>query len=123
MIISYWRSLEAVHAYAHSPLHREAWLWWDKTLPAHKHIGFMHEVFEAPKGMWEGVYINFQPVLLGATTYLKRGVKTEGGKVEDEWVSGLLDANRGRLKTSNGRRGMTGSDTEVDKFGKNYYEE
>ena len=121
LFISYWRSIECVHAYAHSPLHREAWLWWDKTLSAHKHIGFMHEVFEAPKGMWEGVYINFQPVLLGATTYLKRGGKTEAGEVNDEWVSGLLDANRGRLRTSNGRRGMTGEDTDKDKFGKNYY--
>ena len=47
--------------------------------------------------------------------------KTEGGEVKDEWVSGLLDANRGRLRTSNGRRGMTGEDTDRDKFGKNYY--
>ena len=90
-------------------------------MSAHKHIGFMHEVFEAPRGMWEGVYINFQPVLLGATTYLKRGGKREGGEVKDEWVSGLLDANRGRLRTSNGRRGMVGEDTDRDKFGKNYY--
>lgn len=123
MSISYWRSIEHVHAYAHGPVHTEAWRWWDKTLSAHKHIGFMHEVFEAPKSMWEGIYINFQPTLMGATTFLKRkdANKTEAGKVSDEWVSGLLDANRGRLRTSNGRRGLTGDDADRDKFGKNYY--
>jgi len=83
----------------------------------------MHEVFEAPKGMWEAVYINFQPTMLGATTYLKRNGALEGGKVGDEWVSGLLDANKGRLRTSVGRRGAMTREADVDKFGKNYYEE
>lgn len=122
-MISYWRSIEHVHAYAHSPLHEKAWLWWDKSLASHKHIGLYHEVFESPKGMWEGIYINFQPTLLGATTYLKKGGELKGGQVKHEWVSGLLDANRGRMKTSNGRRGQTGRDTDEDKFGANYYED
>lgn len=26
--ISYWRSIEDLHAFAHGPLHREAWRWW-----------------------------------------------------------------------------------------------
>jgi hypothetical protein len=73
--------------------------------------------------MWEGIYINFQPTLLGATTYLKKDGKLEGGEVKQEWVSGLLDANRGRMRTSNGRRGQTGKDTDKDKFEHNYYEE
>lgn len=121
MTISYWRSIEDVHAYAHSPLHRAGWHWWDTTLAEHKHIGFMHEVFEAPRGMWEGVYVNFQPVLLGATTFLRRGNKLEGGEVSNEWVSGLLDANRGKLKTSQGRRDQVHENTDKDKFGVNYY--
>lgn len=122
-MISYWRSIDHVQAYAHSPLHRKAWLWWDKTLRQHKHIGIMHEVFEAPKGMWEAVYINFQPTLLGATTYLKKDGKLQGGEVRKEWVSGLLDANRGLLRTGNGRRGQTGGDANKDKFGENFYAE
>ena len=72
--------------------------------------------------MWEGIYINFQPTLLGSTTYLRKGGKLEGGEVKQEWVNGLMDANRGTLRTSNGRRGQTGKDTDQDKFGKNYYE-
>jgi hypothetical protein len=81
----------------------------------------MHEVFEAPRGMWEAVYINFQPTLLGATSYLKKGGKMEAGKVADEWVSPLVDANRGLMRTSNGRRGQTGEGADQDKFGTNYY--
>jgi hypothetical protein len=121
-MISYWRSIAHVHAYAHGPLHRRAWLWWDKTLKQHNHIGFMHEVFEAPKGMWEAVYINFQPTMLGATTYLKKDDgKLEGGEVNPEWVSSLLDANRGLMRTSAGRRGEKSVEADSDKFGTNYY--
>ena len=105
MFISYWRSLADVQAYAHGPKHREAWRWWEKTIKQHDAIGIMHEVYEADKGHWESVYMNFQPTGLGATTYLKRDGKMQGGSVADEWVSPLLDANRGGLRTSAGRRG------------------
>lgn len=66
----------------------------------------MHEVFEADKGMWEGVYINFQPTLLGKTTYLKKEGKMVGGEVAEEWISPLMDASKGKLRTSNNRRGL-----------------
>jgi len=32
ILISYWRSIEDVHKYAHGPAHREAWKWWESTL-------------------------------------------------------------------------------------------
>ncbi len=106
ILVSYWRSIEDVHKYAHGPAHREAWKWWESTLKHHDYIGFMHEVYEADKGMWEGVYINFQPTLLGNTTYLKKDGKLVGGEVKEEWVSPLLDANRGALRSSARRRGL-----------------
>lgn len=56
--------------------------------------------------MWENVYFNFQPTLMGNTTYLKKEGKLVGGEVEGEWVSPLLDANRKELKTGNARRGL-----------------
>ena len=121
MAISYWRSLEDVQAYAHGPLHSKAWQWWDRTIQQHDHIGFMHEVYEADRGHWENVYINFQPVDLGATTMLRRNGKLEGGTVAPEWVSPLLDANRGKLRTSSGRRGHVNAAADRDKFGKNVY--
>jgi hypothetical protein len=123
LFISYWRSINAVHAYAHGPLHRKAWNWWESTIKKHNAIGFMHEVFEADKGQWEAVYINFQPTTLGATTYLRRNGKTESGTVADEWVSPLLDANKGKLRTSAGRRGQVHAAADQDKFGRNVYVE
>jgi hypothetical protein len=121
LLISYWRSLDAVHAYAHGPLHRAAVRWWESTLKEHEHIGFMHEVFEAPRGMWESLYVNFQPTCMGATTYLRRkGGGLEGGKVTDEWVSPLLGANRGVLRTNIGRRGGDVAEN-LENFGKNVY--
>jgi heme-degrading monooxygenase HmoA len=106
ILVSYWRSIGDVHKYAHGPAHRDAWKWWESTLKHHDYIGFMHEVYEADKGMWEGVYINFQPTLLGKTTCLKRDGKLVGGEVKEEWVSPLLDANKGALRSSARRRGL-----------------
>jgi len=122
-LISYWRSLEDVHKYAHGPTHRQAWRWWDSTLKQHNHIGFMHEVFEADAGMWEGIYINFQPTLLGSTTFLKRDGKLVSGEVKEEWISPLLDANQGPLRTSGQRRGLVDDKKLVgDMFKENPYE-
>lgn len=122
VLISYWRSIEDVHKYAHGPAHREAWKWWDSTLKQHNHIGFMHEVYEADRGMWEGVYINFQPTLLGNTTYLKKDGKLVGGEVKEEWISPLLDANRGPLRSSARRRGLVDDKKLVgDMFKENPY--
>jgi hypothetical protein len=121
--ISYWRDLEAVHAFAHSPLHREAWDYWNRTIKSHDFLGIHHEVYEAEAKHWENVYANFQPTGLGATSYLKRADgKLEGGEVADEWVSPLLPANKGKLSTSSGRLGW-GKGDENEKYGKNVYED
>lgn len=82
----------------------------------------MHEVYEADRSNWEAVYINFQPTLLGATTYVKRNGKLEGGEVDEEWISPLLDANRGPLRTSMGRRGGNHLAVGADMFKQNAYE-
>jgi hypothetical protein len=84
----------------------------------------MHEVYEAPAGAYEGVYVNFQPSLLGATTYLKKDGKMVGGEVKPEFVNPLVDANRGPMRTSNNRRGLKDrKDIVDDMFGeKNAYE-
>jgi hypothetical protein len=121
--ISYWRDLEAVHAFAHSPLHREAWDYWNRTIKSHAFLGVHHEVYEADAKHWENVYANFQPTGLGATSYLKRADgQLEGGEIADEWVSPLLPANKGKLSTSLGRLGW-GKGDENEKYGKNVYED
>ena len=105
--ISYWRSAAHIMKYADSPSHREAVTWWyqkmkEGTIP---HLGIMHEIYQSPPGMWENVYMGFQPTLLGATTYLKEGDKTVAGTVEDKWISPILDARKGKLASSRGRMG------------------
>ncbi|EKD21200.1 putative transcriptional regulator [Drepanopeziza brunnea f. sp. 'multigermtubi' MB_m1] len=114
ILISYWRSLQDIHNFAYGPTHLAAWRWWNSSLKSLDHVGIMHEVYEADAGMWEGLYVNFQPTLLGSTTYLKKDGKLVGGEVGDEWVSPLLDANRGKLRTSNGRRGLMDKKANLD---------
>lgn len=105
LYLSYWRSTEDIHRYAYSDLHREAWDWWNKTLKDNDHIGISHEIFEVDRKHWEAIYVNFQPTLLGATTYLRKGDKMVGGTVDDHWISPLVDARRGKLRSSAGRLG------------------
>lgn len=115
MLISYWESIEDLWAFAHSGVHREAWTWWEKTIKENGAVGINHEIFEADASKWENIYVNFQPTLMGATTYLKKGGKTlEGGVVPDEWISPLVDARRGKLAKSSGRMGR-----EITKFDEN----
>jgi hypothetical protein len=90
MAVMYFKTLEGLHKYAHGPLHREGWNWWNQNLAKHGHIGIWHEVFVAPKGAWETIYINSQPVGFGATHF---PVKTESGV---EWRNSLVDATRGK---------------------------
>lgn len=106
--ISYWRSLEDVHNYAASETHTKAIKWWAATVKKDSeslnHIGISHEVFEAPRGKWEAISLNFQPTRLGATSYLKKGDKMIGGVVDDQWISPVVAA-RGKLASSKGRLG------------------
>jgi heme-degrading monooxygenase HmoA len=103
--IMYWKDLASIHEFAHSPLHREAWQWWEATLKEHDYIGINHEIYEAESGAWETLYGNFQPTGYGATSHLMNNGKLESGVVPDQWVSPLVDANRGKLARSSGRLG------------------
>jgi len=102
LFISYWRNIDDLLLFAHSPLHREAWIWLEKTTRDHAYIGFNHEIYEAPPGHWENIYMNFQPTGLGATTVLRKkgGEGMETGVVPDEWISPLADANQRKLRTT-----------------------
>ena len=55
MFLSYWRSIEDLHAFAHAPLHRDAWMWFEKTIKAHGYMGVNHEIYEADRGHWVSV--------------------------------------------------------------------
>ncbi|KAF2274516.1 uncharacterized protein EI97DRAFT_422151 [Westerdykella ornata] len=90
VFISYWKTLDGLHSFAHSEAHMKGWLWWDRGAGAkYKHIGIGHEVYEAPAGHWENIYHNFRPFGLANAKF---PVNTEGekeGEGKVRWVSGL----------------------------------
>ncbi|QDS72365.1 hypothetical protein FKW77_008229 [Venturia effusa] len=108
MTVIYFKTSEGLHNYAHGELHRQGWNWWNKNLARFNHLSIWHEVYVAPKGHWENIYINTRPLLMGATAF---PVKTEAGT---KWVSPVVDASRGVLKSSRGRMTLgDGTDYEM----------
>ncbi|EON61528.1 hypothetical protein W97_00743 [Coniosporium apollinis CBS 100218] len=101
----YFRSAQDVHAFAHGPAHRAGWDWWNKFIKNHKYLAIMHEVYEAPAGAWENIYVGFEPMGFGATTH-----KVQDSEGKDRWTSPVVDANRGRLRTHRGRMGLSEGD-------------
>lgn len=121
-LISYWESIEDLWAFAHSGSHRECWQWWEKTIKENGYVGINHEIFEAEANNWENIYVNFQPTMMGATTFMRRGGKTlEGGVVADEWITPLVDARRGKLAKSSGRMGREISQYDNTRVAKETY--
>jgi len=110
MTVMFFKSPEGIHKYAHGQLHKEGWQWWNKTESKHAHIGIWHEIFVAPKGMWETIYINSQPLGFGSSYF---PIKGKDG--ETVWQNPLVDASRGKLRTSRGRMTMTDG-TEHEKY-------
>lgn len=114
--MSYWRTADDVLKFAAGPTHKETWAWWDAHAPELKHIGISHEIFQADRGMYENVYHNFQPTRLGATSFFRQGDKMIGGTVADSWISPLVSASRGKLRSARGRMNITQGD-ESEKYG------
>lgn len=128
MTVSYWRNTEGLHAFAESPVHREGWDWWNRTVEQHPHMVIFHEIYKADRKSHENIYVNSQPILIGMSLPLLGSTRmsscpllTEGviggtsflvkseEKEEQQWVNPLLEANRGVLATSKGRLGLRGS--------------
>lgn len=110
--ISYWRSAAHILKYAESPAHQAAMKWWNDAGGYEadggkvRHIGIMHEIYESGPGKWESVYLGYQPTLLSATSFVKKGEKQDDGTVPEEWISPVLEARRGKLAKSRGRMGF-----------------
>jgi len=116
MAVGYFRSTEGLHAFAHSKYHREGWDWWNKHVKQFPHLGLYHEVYHAPKGHWENIYVNSHLSGFNSTTY-RYTDKVTG---EEMWASPVVDASRGLLRTSAGR--MSRSDArEHDGYGEDPY--
>ncbi|KAF2143596.1 uncharacterized protein K452DRAFT_317075 [Aplosporella prunicola CBS 121167] len=124
MTVMYFESTEGLHKFAHDPLHREAWNWWNTHLAKLAHISIWHEVYRSPAGHWEGIYVNSHPRGLTATTVpitvhdgaddLKTG--------SEVYAYPIVDARRGLMKTSAGRMSAYGSAAnEHDKYNDDPY--
>ncbi|KAH7039046.1 hypothetical protein B0J12DRAFT_676199 [Macrophomina phaseolina] len=127
MTVMFFENLEGLHKFAHDPLHREAWNWWNQKLAKLKHISIWHEVFRSPAGNWEGIYVNSKPRGLAATTVprtLEKNNDALGVKAgEKGYYYPIVDARKGLLKTSAGRISATGSQAkEHDKYNDDPYE-
>jgi hypothetical protein len=69
--LSYWKTLEGLHKFAHGDVHMKGQLWWERgAMEAYKHIGIMHEVYEVPAGNWENVFHNFRPFGICEWTFI-----------------------------------------------------
>ncbi|GAB7350094.1 hypothetical protein MBLNU459_g0761t1 [Dothideomycetes sp. NU459] len=100
MTLFYFRTAKDVHDYSQGPVHRKAWDWWNKTVAQHPHIAITHELYQVPKGLWESVYINSNPTGVAATQH--KVTKKDG---EVAWMSPVVDARKGILRSSAGRMG------------------
>jgi hypothetical protein len=59
--LSYWKTLDGLHKFAHGDVHMKGQMWWERVaMKEHKHIGVMHETYEVPAGNWENVFHNFR---------------------------------------------------------------
>ena len=63
--LSYWKSIEHLHAFAQGPSHKLGWDFWSRTSKQWPHIGIMHETYAVPAGSWENIYQNHHPLGMG----------------------------------------------------------
>ncbi|KAF2821383.1 hypothetical protein CC86DRAFT_459045 [Ophiobolus disseminans] len=104
--LSYWKSLEGLHRFAHAGPHMKGQLWWENgAMNNFPHLGVSHEVYEVPAGNWENVYHNFRPFGITNTEYPVPVINEESGKESVQWVSGLRSADGKDWKNMQSRMG------------------
>lgn len=92
----YFKDVESIHKFAHEPMHREAWNFYDPK--KHRHIGIFHETFCVPAKAYETIYANCHPVGMGRTS-----TKIESKGDEASWLNSLVNADIPALKTQYAR--------------------
>ena len=115
--VGYFRSVEGLHAFAHSKYHREAWDWWNRHVKQYPHLSIFHETYHVPKGHWESIYVNSHASGINSTTFKY----TDQMSGKDMWASPVVDASKGLLKTSAGRMSRSKGD-EHEKYGSDPYQ-
>ena len=72
MMIRYWRSFDALEAYAKNPenVHLPAWTAFNGNVRRSGDVGIWHETFLVRAGEYECIYTNMKPFGLGRATEL-----------------------------------------------------
>ena len=62
-MVTYWRSIEDLHAYARSrtAAHLPAWKAFNATVGTNGDVGIWHETYRSRPGDYENVYVNMPP--------------------------------------------------------------
>jgi len=116
MMIGYFKNVDYLHKFAHGETHREGWKWWNRIVETHPYLSLMHEVYQVPRKSWEGIYVNYHPTGLAATSHPI--TNKDGTKY---WTLPIVDAQKGRMKTSLGRMGRSDGGEHVQ-YGDDPYE-
>ncbi|MGO4715046.1 DUF4188 domain-containing protein [Bradyrhizobium sp. 2TAF24] len=76
MVVQYWRSFDALEAYARNrdAAHLPAWQAFNRAIGENGEVGIWHETYVIKAGQYENVYNNMPPFGLGAAGTLKDAV-------------------------------------------------
>ena len=79
MVVQYWKSFEALEAYAKArdKAHLPAWQAFNKAIASNGDVGIWHETYIIEPGKYENIYNNMPPYGLGA---VGRIVDAVGGR-------------------------------------------
>ncbi|KAF9874281.1 hypothetical protein CkaCkLH20_08264 [Colletotrichum karsti] len=101
MFIYYFRDVAGLNRFAHDPLHRRTWDWFNGIRAEFTHIGIFHEGFVSGAQQYETIYDNMKPTLLGAASVKCDNEETK----EEEWVNTLVSADNSALRSQFKRMG------------------
>ena len=94
LMVQYWRSFEALEAYAHmrDKAHLPAWAAFYRAVGANGDVGIFHETYRVEPGGHENVYANMPPILVGRISDLVEAKARLNADGEAEGASGLIAA-------------------------------
>ncbi|GIJ91107.1 hypothetical protein Asppvi_010072 [Aspergillus pseudoviridinutans] len=95
----FFKDVESIHKFAHEPLHKEVWAYYNQYHPGH--VGIFHETFVTTDGGYESMYVNCHPILLGRGE-VKVNSRKDG---TEEWMGTLVSADTPGLKSFKARLG------------------
>ena len=93
LVVQYWRSFEALEAYAKSrdAAHLPAWQAFNKAVGSNGDVGIWHETYLVRNGCYENVYNNMPPYGLGVAGVLKDATGGRQG-ARGRMTAGLRDS-------------------------------